>query len=107
MALRSTRLVIVLGALLLCFGAAGCSSQGETDVEKLEHSTANNETLNQEIASILIGTPIAAVRAKLGKSEHYESVQSGNFGKTEYLNYGQWRLNFTDGTLVAIYKYKP
>jgi hypothetical protein len=107
MASSSARLVFALGAVLLCLGTAGCSGQQETELEKLEHSTENNETLNIKVATIPLGTPIAAVKAKMGPAERYEAANGTSSQRIEYLHYGQWQLNFADGKLVAVYKYKP
>ncbi len=106
MNLPSVKLVVTLGAILLSLGTVGCSGQQETGLEKLERSTGNNETLNIKVATIPLGTPIAAVKAKMGTSGRYEAA-NGTSAKIEYLHYGQWQLNFANGKLVAVYKYKP
>jgi outer membrane protein assembly factor BamE (lipoprotein component of BamABCDE complex) len=88
----------------LTFTLAGCTEEVEKEFDKLERSTTNNKALNKKVASVPLGSSVESVRAKLGKPDSYQ-VMNNEFGKTEYLYYGQWQLSFEDGQLDSKNKY--
>lgn len=88
-------------------GGPACGGSHETDLERLERTTQNNESLNLKAATIPLGSTIAVVRKRMGKPERHEASPGAANTRTEYLHYGQWQFNFTAGKLVAVYKYKP
>lgn len=93
-----------MAAVALVAGVAGCTEEAERELEKLERSTTNNKALNREVAGISLGSSIGSVKAKLGKPDDYQ-VMNSNYGKTEFLYYGQWQLGFENGKLDSKNKY--
>ena len=93
-----------IAALALAAGVTGCTEEAERELEKLERSTTNNKTLNRRVAAIPLGSSVDSVKAKLGKPDNYQ-VMNNNYGKTEFLYYGQWQLSFEDGRLDSKNKY--
>lgn len=102
---RTVGAVLAVAALGVgSMGLAGCTEEVEKELDKLEKSTTNNKQLNRKVASIPLGASIEEVKAKLGKPDNYQ-VMNTQYGKTEYLYYGQWQLSFEDGTLDSKNKY--
>jgi hypothetical protein len=97
--------VVGLGVIALGVGATGCTEEVEKELDKLERSTTNNKSLNRKVASIPLGTSVAAVKSKLGKPDSYQVSKSAGLGKQEYLYYGQWQLAFSNGDLESKSKF--
>ncbi|MDQ3724384.1 MAG: hypothetical protein M3335_00600 [Actinomycetota bacterium] len=91
-------------AVALAIGVTGCTEEAERELEKLERSTTNNKAMNRKVAAISLGSSIESVKAKLGKPDNYQ-VMNSSYGKTEFLYYGQWQLSFEDGKLDSKNKY--
>ena len=93
-----------VAAVALALGVTGCTEEAERELEKLERSTTNNKALNRKVGAIPLGTAINSVKARLGKPDNYQ-VMNSSYGKTEFLYYGQWQLSFENGKLDSKNKY--
>ncbi len=97
--------IVGVAALAIAGGAAGCSEDVEKSLKQLERAGATNDkALNRKMAKVPIGASIESARKRLGQPDSYESTETGA-GKEETLNYGQWRLEFSDGKLESKSKY--
>jgi hypothetical protein len=96
--------VACVAATALAVGATGCTEEAERELEKLERSTTNNKALNRKVGAIPLGTSVESVKARLGKPDNYQ-VMNSSYGKTEFLYYGQWQLSFENGKLDSKNKY--
>ncbi len=96
--------LIAIAAALIAISGSGCTEEVEKELDKLERSTTNNKALNRKVAAIPLGTSVESVKAKLGKPDDYQ-VMNSSYGKSEYLYYGQWQLTFENGTLDSKNKY--
>lgn len=97
------KLVAIIGAILLCAGLMGCSGSEESEGAH----PLSGEALKRKIEALPYGISVDVAEKRVGKvAESHQVVKSPTFGRTDYLRYRQWQLNFVDGKFIAVWREK-
>lgn len=104
---RFAALILCLGAFAILTQAESCSDsidKANKAADKLDKMSTPNKQIDKQVASIPLGSSEAEVRAKMGKPDSEQEMNS-TYSKDVSLYYGQWQLNFTDDKLESKNKY--
>src|SRR4051812_18525502 len=105
---RYAALIVCVGAFaLLSIGADSCADsakQAEKASSQIEKSVTPNKQIDQQVASIPLGSSVADVESKMGKPDKEQEMNS-SYSKSVFLYYGQWQLSFTNDKLDSKNKY--